>query len=147
MTMKVLQSQSESGGHFAIAEFARLQTPAQGAICDTLQAQIDKALPNATCRIWHGGPVWFIGENPVVGYNVRSGRVNLMFWSGQLFDEPLLRPAGKDKAAVISLQDGVATDAVALRRWLRKARSIQFDYVGTYARKRAAARGTRSAIG
>jgi hypothetical protein len=63
-----------------VAGYARAQAPALGAICDRLQAEIDKAIPKATSRIWHGSPVWFIGENPVVGYSVRPKRVDLMFW-------------------------------------------------------------------
>ena len=135
-----MRSQSGSGEPAAIAEYARGQAPALGAICDKLQEEIDKSIPNATSKIWHGSPVWFIGENPVVGYSVRSKRVDLMFWSGQLFDEPLLKPTGKDKAALTSIQDSSDIDPAAIRRWLRKARTIQFDYAGSYAQKRAASK-------
>jgi hypothetical protein len=119
------------------ASYARTQDPALGAICAKLQTEIDRALPDASSKIWHGSPVWFIGENPVVGYSVRAKRVDLMFWSGQLFDEPLLRAVGKDKAAQVSIQDCSEIDAGALRRWLEKAGTVVFDYAGMYARKRA----------
>ena len=52
-------------------------------------------LPKAISTIWHGSPVWFIGENPVVGYHVTPKHVNLLFWSGQAFGEPALKAAGK----------------------------------------------------
>jgi len=130
-----MRSKSGSGATASIAAYAVSQTPALAAICDKLQTEIDGALPNATSKIWHGSPVWFIGENPIVGYRVRSERVDLMFWSGQLFDEPLLRPLGKDKAAQITIQGSF--DRVHLRRWLQKAGTIVFDYAGAYARKRA----------
>lgn len=121
-----------------LAEYARTQIPALGDICDNLQAEIDRALPNATSRIWHGGPVWFIGENPVVGYSVRAKRVDLMFWSGQLFDEPLLKAMGKDKAAQIAIRDKSEINLAELSRWLTKARTVIFDYAEMYARKRGA---------
>ncbi|MGA7240297.1 MAG: DUF1801 domain-containing protein [Bryobacteraceae bacterium] len=124
-----------------IVEYARSQTPALGDLCDKLQAEIDGALPDAASRIWHGGPVWFVGENPVVGYTVRTKRVDLMFWSGQLFDEPRLTALGKDQAAQIGIRDKSEISLPELSRWLTKARTIIFDYAGVYARKR----GTRSA--
>ena len=120
----------------AIAAYAKAQSSALGAICDRLQLEINKDLPNSTSKIWHGSPVWFVGENPVVGYSVRQKSVDLMFWSGQLFDEPLLKPLGKDKAARISFQETAEINLPELRRWLKKARTIVFDYVGLYARKR-----------
>jgi hypothetical protein len=134
-----MRSQTESAG---IAEYAGRQAPEPGAVCDRLQAEIEKALPDAAGRIWHGGPVWFIGDNPVVGYSVRSGRVDLMFWSGQLFDEPSLKPTGKDKAAQIGIQGSSDVKPADLRRWLKKAGTIVFDYAGAYAQKRAAAAGS-----
>ena len=103
-----------------IAAYARVQSPELRAICDKLQVEIDKTLPRATSKIWHGSPVWWIGENPVVGYNVRQMRVDLMFWSGQLFDDSRLKPLGKDKAAQVSFQDESDINLPELRRWLRK---------------------------
>lgn len=119
-----------------IRAYARSQSPDLHAICDKLHAEIEKAIPNATSKIWHGSPVWFLGENPIVGYSVRQKNVDLMFWSGQLFDEPLLKPVGKDKAARVSFQDESAINRTELRRWLKKAGTVIFDYVGMYARKR-----------
>jgi hypothetical protein len=125
-----------SSARNSIAAYAKTQSPQLGAICDRLQAEINKGIPNATSKIWHGIPVWFVDENPVVGYNVRQERVDLMFWSGQLFDEPLLKAVGKFKAARVSFQDAAEIDLSQLRRWLKTAGSIMFDYVGMYRRKR-----------
>jgi hypothetical protein len=133
---------TDSGPSNPLAEYARTQIPALGDICERLQAETDRALPNATSRIWHGAPVWFIGENPVVGYRVQAKRVDLMFWSGQLFDESLLKAVGKDKAAQISIRDGSEINLAELSRWLTKARTVIFDYAGMYARKR----GTRPTL-
>ena len=111
-----------------------------GAICDKLRIEIDRAIPKATSKMWHGGPVWFIGENPVVGYRVVSQGVDLTFWSGQRFNEPRLKAAGKDKAARVSIRAEAEINIAELRRWLKSARTNIFDYVGMYARKRASAR-------
>jgi Domain of unknown function (DU1801) len=119
-----------------IAAYAKAQSPELGAICDKLQAEIDRAIPNATSKIWHGGPVSFVGENPVVGYDVRKDRVDLLFWSGQLFEESLLKPMGKDKAARAIFENASEINLPDVRRWLKKSRTIIFDYVGMYAQKR-----------
>ncbi len=132
----MVRSDSQYDARNPIAAYAQAQVPELGAICDTLLAEIDKAIPNATSKIWHGGPVWFVGENPVVGYDVRKNRVDLLFWSGQLFEEPALKALGKDKAARVAFQDASEINLPDLRRWLKKARTTVFDYVGLYARKR-----------
>ena len=121
-----------------IAAYAESKSAAASAICNKLQAEIDQALPKATSKIWHGGPVWFVGENPVVGYDARQNRVDLLFWSGQLFDEPALKPMGKDKAAKISFEAESDVNLADLRRWLKKSRTTIFDYAAFYAQKRAA---------
>jgi hypothetical protein len=136
-----MASDSQSDARNSIAAYPKAQAPGLAAICDKLQVEIDKGIPSSTSRIWHGSPVWFIGENPVVGYSVRQKGVDLMFWSGQLFDEPLLKAVGKDKAARVSFQDESEINFTDLRRWLKSARTIIFDYVGMYGRKRQPATG------
>ncbi len=136
--MVLSDSQSDDGN--PVAAYARTQAPELGAICDKLRAEIDSGIPDATSRIWHGSPVWFIGENPVVGYGIRQKRVDLMFWSGQLFDEPLLKAVGKDKAARVGIQDESEINLLELRRWLEKARTVIFDYEAIYGRKRETSR-------
>lgn len=84
--------------------------------------------------------MWLIGENPVVGYSVRQQNVDLMFWSGQLFGEPLLKPVGKDKAAHISFGRDSDISQPELRRLLKKAGTILLDSSAAYAQKRAAAK-------
>lgn len=52
----------------------------------------------------------------------------LLFWSGQSFDEPLLQDEGKFKAAEMrftSVDEIIEKD---LKRWLRKSKTIQWDY-------------------
>ena len=120
-----------------VTAYATKQTAPFGAICDRLRTEIQKALPKAAAKMWHGGPVWFLDENPIVGYNATAKSVRLLFWSGQTFDEPLLSPMGKDKAAQATYANLSDIDAGDLRRWLRKSGESIVDYAGIYAAKRA----------
>lgn len=63
-------------------------------ICDALAEQINLHLPEAENKIWHAHPVWFLEENPIVGYSKQKKGIRLMFWSGQSFDENKLNVLG-----------------------------------------------------
>jgi hypothetical protein len=91
------------------------------AICDRLRELIDKALPKATAKVWHGSPVWFMEQNPVVGYNATAKGVHLLFWNGQAFDDPTLKPVGKHRAAQASFKDANELDRKIVQGWLKKA--------------------------
>ena len=119
----------------AISSYHAGLAPEDRAICDVPRAEIDAALPDAASKIWHAHPVWFLRGNPVVGYSHLKGGVRLLFWSGQSFDEPGLRPEGKFKAAEARFSDTRQIDAEALRRWLGKSRAIQWDYQNIVKRK------------
>lgn len=111
-----------------ISRYAAQQGSAHAAICRKLRKSIDTALKGATSKIWHAIPVWFIRENPVVGYHAREEGVVLLFWNGQEFDEPDLKAVGKFHAAQIQYADAKEIDAKALRSWLRKAATNIWDY-------------------
>ncbi|MCC7292933.1 MAG: DUF1801 domain-containing protein [Phycisphaerales bacterium] len=98
-----------------------------GAMCNTLRALIEAALPGATSKVWHGSPVWFIDGNPVVGYNATAKSVNLLLWNGQALDEPELKPVGKYGAAQAVFAGPDEIDGRAIRRWLKKAGANVFD--------------------
>src|SRR5271156_4379248 len=83
----------------SIAAYSEAQPPEIQSICNLLRGVIESALPKATCKVWHGSPVWFIDENPVVGYSASSKTVKLLSWNGKAFDEPALKPVGKHRAA------------------------------------------------
>jgi len=104
-------------------------------ICNLLAAEIDKNLKGAENKIWHAHPVWFIDGNPVVGYDKLKDSVRLLFWSGQSFDEPGLKNEGSFKAAEIRYTSPDEIKVTHLRRWLRKARDIQWDYKNIVKRK------------
>lgn len=105
------------------------------AICELLASEIIKGLPNATNKLWHGSPVWFLNENPIVGYASLKDSVQLLFWSGQSFDEPGLQAEGSFKAAQARYKTVGEIDVSALQRWLKKAESIQWDYKNIVKRK------------
>lgn len=111
------------------------QSPDEKAICDLLADEIERTLPGAENKVWHGHPVWFLDGNPVVGYSKQKACVRLLFWSGQSFDEPGLLPEGRFKAADARYTSADAVDIAALQRWLGKARDIQWDYRNLVKRK------------
>jgi hypothetical protein len=114
--------------------------PEQAAITQLLRRAFDAALPNATSKVWHRHPVWFIGENPVVGYNARPDAVHILFWNGQAFEEPGLDPVGKYRAAGTHYAAASDVKLPTLRRWLKKARTEVFDGVTYFQRLRDAAK-------
>jgi hypothetical protein len=114
---------------------ATLQGDAR-AVCDSLRDLIDAGLPDATAKVWHAHPVWFLVDNPIVGYSLRkSGAVNLMFWSGQSFATPGLTPEGKFKVAEVRFASADQIDSNLLHRWLDEARHVQWDYKNIVRRK------------
>lgn len=102
---------------------------------DWLAGVIAAALPEAEARVWHRTAVWFLAGNPVVGFAPRKAGVQLMFWSGQSFDEPGLAPEGTFKAAAAWLTAPAGLAEADLARWLGKARAIQWDYANIVKRK------------
>ncbi len=118
-----------------IPEYNKAQEAEDRAICDLLKREIDKILPKAESRIWHGGPVWFLDGNPVVGYHKLKGCVRLLFWSGQSFEEEGLAPEGTFKAAEARYTLASEIRVTHLRRWLAKSKRIQWDYKNIVKRK------------
>jgi hypothetical protein len=97
-------------------------------ICELLSREIEKGLPEAENKIWHGHPVWFLDGNPIVGYHKLKDSVRLLFWSGQSFDEDGLKPEGSFKAAEARYTEEKQVNTQDLKRWLAKSREIQWDY-------------------
>lgn len=105
-------------------------------ICNALATEICARLPEAENKIWHRHPVWFLDGNPIVGYSKLKGGIRLMFWSGSGFDEKHLKPGtGKFKDASILYTSADQIDVKELKRWLKKAEAIQWDYKNVVKRK------------
>lgn len=111
------------------------QEPAAKAICELLGKEIDRVLDEAENKIWHGHPVWFIEGNPIVGYGKLKNDVQLLFWSGQSFDENGLQNEGTFKASQVRYTSVDQINTTDLKRWLQKARDIQWDYKNIVKRK------------
>ncbi len=105
-------------------------------ICTLLKREIDRALPEAESKIWHGAPVWFLDGNPIVGYSKQKGGIRLMFWSGMSFDEEGLNVKGskfKDASIFYNAVSDISTKD--LKGWLKKSKNIQWDYKNIVKRK------------
>ncbi len=104
-------------------------------ICDLLAGEIDRGLPEAENKIWHAHPVWFLEGNPIVGYSKLKSCIRLLFWSGQSFEEDDLQNEGSFKAAEARYTAADQVNTRKLKRWLKKARDIQWDYKNIVRRK------------
>ncbi len=105
------------------------------AIANLLFTIIETNLTAATCKVWHGHPVWFIHNNPIVGYHKLKKGMRLLFWSGQSFTNTPLTPEGKFMAAEIYFNTITAINETALITWLQQAITIQWDYKNIVKRK------------
>lgn len=104
------------------------QTPADKEICNILAEEISLNLPEAENKIWHAHPVWFLDGNPVAGYSKLKNCIRLLFWSGQSFEEDGLQNEGSFKAAEIRYTSAEQVNIKDLKRWLKKSKTIQWDY-------------------
>jgi len=111
-----------------IATYHSALSASDRTICDLLHEEISANLPKAENKIWHRHPVWFLDGNPIVGYHKLKDCVRILFWSGQSFDEPDLIPEGSFKAAEARYTSPDQIDTKLLKRWLGKAKKIQWDY-------------------
>lgn len=119
----------------SIQTYHEAQSEGRREMCELLADEIQKNLPEATSKVWHGAPVWFIDGNPIVGYWVRKDYVQLLFWSGQSFEEPALKPEGTFKAAEVRYTTYEQIHPTELQRWLEKSKTIQWDYKNIVTRK------------
>ncbi len=108
----------------------KVERPDLKAVCQKLAGAISANLPKtATSKISYSQPIWFINDNPIVGYNItKRGKVNLLFWSGQAFKEPGLSVEGGFKAAEIKYQDVGEIDETKLKKWLNESAVTMYNY-------------------
>ena len=116
-------------------EYNNAQSAGDKQICNLLSAEISRNLPEAENKIWHAHPVWFLHENPIVGYSKLKDCIRLLFWSGRSFDEDALQNEGTFKAAEIRYTSASQINKDDLKRWLQKSRQIQWDYKNIVKRK------------
>ena len=111
-----------------IASYHDGLAPQDRAICELLQAEIDRGLPGGESKVWHGHPVWFLDGNPIVGYDRLKDALRVMFWSGQSFTTPGLEATGTFKAAEVRYRDFGDVDVERFRAWLEESRTTQWNY-------------------
>ena len=105
-------------------------------IANLLMKIISKGLTKAENKVWHRHPVWFLDGNPIVGYSKLKAGMQLMFWSGRGFDEPhLIAGKGRFKDAAIMYTSTKDVKEKDVKRWLKKAVIIQWDYKNIVKRK------------
>lgn len=122
--------------HEMIKKYNEQLSSADQAICDRLAALINEGLIDAENKIWHAHPVWFLAENPIVGYSKQKAGIRLMFWSGADFAEEKLNILGrKFKDASIIYNDLSDIKTTEIKRWLNKSKVIQWDYKNIVKRK------------
>lgn len=119
-----------------IINYNNAQSEGDIAICELLFQEINRGLPEAENKIWHGHPVWFLEGNPIAGYSKQKKGIRLMFWSGADFEEEALSVRGdkfKDASIFYNSVDEINSDE--LQHWLEKSREIQWDYKNIVKRK------------
>ncbi len=120
-----------------IDEYNAALTGDQAAIAERLRAEIDAKLPQATSKLWHGAPVWFIGENPVVGYSTKNVGMYLLFWNGINFGEEQLSKVGNFFAAEKRYANVDEINLDDLHRWLKLSSELVWDSVAFMRERRA----------
>lgn len=119
-----------------IKSYNNQQTATDQEICTLLSTIIRSELTNAVSKIWHAHPVWFLDDNPIVGYSKQKKGIRLMFWSGADFEEENLNIRGqKFKDASIFYNSVTDINTNDLIRWLNKSKEIQWDYKNIIKRK------------
>lgn len=89
---------------------------------------IGQFLTKASGKVWHGGPVGLLDGDPIAGYWARKNGMQLLFRSGQSFDEPGLKAVGKLKPAEATFTAADQFKAASMHRWLKAAVLIPWDY-------------------
>ncbi|MFR9778562.1 DUF1801 domain-containing protein [Micromonospora sp. MS34] len=104
--------------------------PALRETGEKLRTVIDAALPEATGAMWHGHPVWSLGDRPgrTPVCLVKSYPADLTFglWRGQDVDDDSGRLVpGARRMASVKLRTVDENDPVRFAGWLRQAYELE----------------------
>lgn len=119
-----------------IKDYNKALGKAQREIAEQLCQTFEKYPTKAEAKVWHGHPVWFIDGNPIAGYSLKKSGIEVLFWSGQSFITPGLKPVGKFKAAGVAVPSLEELDSKALAKWLKESKAIQWDYQNVVKKKK-----------
>jgi hypothetical protein len=112
-----------------VAEYAAALDQPLREIAKKLQAIIDAALPQPGA-VWHGHPVWSLGQapgkTPVAYVKAYSSYVTFGLWRGQEISDPSgrLEPAARGMAT-IKVRTLAEVDAELFTTWLSAARDLE----------------------
>ena len=123
-----------------IAGYHKSFTSQQAKVMQKLREELDKALGQEHSKLWHGAPVWFVGDNPVAGYSVNSRGVCLLFWNGKSFKDTSLYPVGKFFAAELRYTELSEIKVTKLRVLIRQAKNNVWDSAGYIRRARVSSK-------
>ncbi|MBY8874387.1 DUF1801 domain-containing protein [Micromonospora sp. PLK6-60] len=110
-------------------QLATLDPPLR-EIAEELRSVIEAALPEASAAVWHGHPVWGLGDKPgrqpvclVKGY---SSHVAFGLWRGQDIEDRSGRLVpGARRMASVKLRAAADLDAALFAGWLRQAYALE----------------------
>jgi hypothetical protein len=97
-------------------------TDLQAAVTDI----IDGELPEATTKVYHGVPVWCVGDEPTIGVKPAKAHVSVLFFRGQRIADGTgaLVASGSFEMASVKLAGLADLDEDALRTWVRAAKEL-----------------------
>lgn len=113
-----------------VDEYLADLTPPLRETAERLRSVIDAALPGATAAMWHGHPVWGLGDRPgrrpVSLVKAYGAYVTFGLWRGQEVDDPSGRLApGARQMASIKLRTVADVDPALFTGWLDQARELE----------------------
>jgi hypothetical protein len=92
---------------------------------------LDSELPDATTKLYHGIPVWCVGDEPTIGIKPAKAHLSVLFFQGQrLLDGARadatgrLVASGSFEMASVKLASPEDLDEDALRGWVRAAKVL-----------------------
>ncbi|PZF93610.1 DUF1801 domain-containing protein [Micromonospora deserti] len=95
-------------------------------IAEKLRTVIEAALPGATGAVWHGHPVWGLGDTPgrtpICLVEAYGSYLTFGLWRGQEVDDPSGRLVpGARRMAAVKLRTVADVDPALFTDWLRQA--------------------------
>ena len=87
---------------------------------------LDGELPEATTKLYHGIPVWCVGDEPTIGLKPAKAHLSVLFFRGQRIGDATgdLVASGSFEMASVKLASAADLDEDALRGWVQAAKAI-----------------------
>ena len=103
-------------------------TDLQKAVSDIL----DGELPGVTTKVYHGIPVWCVGDEPTIGVKPAKAHLSVLFFRGQRIADATgtLVGSGSFEMASVKLASAADLDENSLRGWIRAAKEIDLKEAG-----------------